>query len=740
VAGLATPAYAQETPPALEEIVVTAERRAENLQKVGIAVSAFSGEQIADLNLASSNELATLVPNLDIAEPFGAGNQPAIFIRGIGLADFATNNSGPVGVYVDDLYISSPSAQVFQVFDLERVEVLRGPQGTLYGRNTTGGAIKYLSARPTEALFAEFRGQYAEYDTSRLEGAVSGPLREGLRGRLAVVKEDSNGYMHNVVDGSDRTGSDTLAFRGLLEGDLTDRLSFTAALYGGIVDGPAASYRRQGVMQADGATPCSVADARAGRCYDFFVFPTERDFYDVSENRKPTLDVENYAGALTLRWQGEAVTVQSVTGLQYLDKHNFEETDVNPIDFLNLDYEVDSHTFTEELHFTGATDRMQWIAGVFYLDETLDQDQTADIGREFRPVIESIDPVLYPGGFDPAASAIGVPAFFGRVRSAQELESWAVFGQVNYSLTDALDVVFGLRYTDEEKTFDQRVDLEEPTFTAPLYDYRDSIQDDNLSGKVAIEYSPTDDLFVYGSIATGFKAGGYNGGFLFDVNQQQPFDPETITTYELGLKSTWLDGRLRANAAAFYNDYQDMQLFRIEAGAGLIPLQILDNAGEANTWGLELELAAVPFEGFDVQLSLGYLETDLAKYVTDAGADLSGNDLAQSPKLSGFAYFDYERPLGESLTFLSELSFSFKDDAYFTADNNPILRQDAYWLANLRLGIGGATGHWRLAFFCTNLFDEEYLVHGFDLSPTLGSNQLFLGRPRTAGVELVLRL
>jgi len=217
IACVASSAYAAETaPPALEEIVVTAERRAENLQTVGIAVSAFSGEQIADLRLASSNELATLVPNLDIAEPFGAGNQPAIFIRGIGLADFATNNSGPVGVYIDDLYISSPSAQVFQPYDLERVEVLRGPQGTLYGRNTTGGAIKYISAEPSREPYAGFRGQFAEYNETYLEGVVSGPINDAVRGRIAVVKQDSDGYMFNTVDRTDRTGSDTLSFRGIL--------------------------------------------------------------------------------------------------------------------------------------------------------------------------------------------------------------------------------------------------------------------------------------------------------------------------------------------------------------------------------------------------------------------------------------------------------------------------------------------------------------------------------------------
>jgi iron complex outermembrane receptor protein len=733
-------AWAVDSSPVLEEIVVTAQRREQTLAEVGIAVSAFSGQQIADMNLASSNELAQMVPNLNIAEPLGAGNQPAIFIRGIGLSDFGTNNSGPVGVYVDDLYVSSPSAQVFQTFDLARVEVLRGPQGTLYGRNTTGGAIKYISARPTDELHAEFRASYADYDTTRFEAAASGALGERIRGRLSAVKDDSDGFVRNTFDGSDRNGADALAFRGILEFDPTEQLNVAVALYGGSVDGPAASYRRQGVMEADGVTPCAKPDVTAGRCFDFFGFQTESDFFDVSENREPTLDVDNYSGSITARWTGATYSFLSVTGLQTLDKFHEEETDVNPIDYLFLQYGVESDTFTQEFQVSGESGSLQWIAGAFYLDETIDQDQTADLGREFRPLIESIDPDAYPGGFDPEGTAIGVPALFARVKAQQKLESVALYGQGSYSLTESFDAVLGLRYTDETKDFRQQPTFVEPTFVVPVFDYRGSMSDSNLSGKAALEYSPDRDLLVYGSISTGFKAGGFNGDFLFDINEQKPYDPETITAYELGLKSTWLDGALRMNAAVFYNSYSDMQLFRIEEGTSVIPLQVLDNAGKAVTQGIELEFAAVPVEGLDLQLSIGLLDTELTEYVTDAGEDLSGNRLAQSPEVSASGILNFERPLGDSLTLISALSFSFQDDVYFTANNDPALRQDAYWLANLRLGLRSASGRWQATLFCANVFDEEYVVHGFDLSTTMGSNQLMLGRPRTAGIEVSLHL
>lgn len=732
--------WAADTPSALEEIVVTSQRRAQPLQSVGISVSAFTGSQIDDLNLANSNELAQIVPNLNIAEPFGAGNQPAIFIRGIGLSDYATNNSGPVGVYIDDLYVSSPSAQVFPTFDLERVEVLRGPQGTLYGRNTTGGAIRYIAARPTDAPHASVRAQYAEYGTTHVDAMVSGPLGDALKGRLAVVKDDSDGFVHNLFDGSDRNGTDSLAFRGTLQYQPMDRLDITATLHGGLVDGPAASYRRQGVMEADGVTPCAKADVIAGRCYDFFGFADERGHFDVSENHAPKLDVDSYGSSLVVRWDSDGFSFLSVTGFQTLEKSHDEETDANPIDWLSLHYGVDSDTFTQEFQFSGETTSVHWIAGAFYLDETLDQSQDADLGREFRPLIESIDPEAYPGGFDPDGLAIGLPAFFGHVDARQKLESVAVYGQVQLAVMDSLDAILGLRYTDEQKDFRQQPTLVEPTFAVPLYDYRDSIEDDDFSYRAALEYSPDDDLLVYGSVATGFKAGGFNGGFLFDIAEQRPFDPETITTYELGIKSTWLGGRLRVNAAAFYNSYSDMQLFRIDAGDGVIPLQVLDNAGKAETRGMELELAAVPVEGLDVQLNLGLLDTELTDYVTDAGDDLSGNSLMQAPEMSLSGILNYERPMGGLGTFLGQLSFSYQDDVFFTANNDRALQQEAYWLANVRIGLRSANGRWQASLFSTNVFDEEYFVHGFDLSPTLGANQQFVGRPRTSGVEIAFRL
>lgn len=740
-AGLPTVSPAAETaPPALEEIVVTAQKRSQNLQEVGIAISAFSGERVDAMNLASSNELARLVPNLNIGEPFGAGNQPAIFLRGIGLADFATNNSGPIGVYVDDLYVSAPSAQVFQAFDLERVEVLRGPQGTLYGRNTTGGAIRYLSAAPTDTPLLRLRGQYGSYDTRKLEAVASGPLSDRLRGRVAVVKDDSDGYLENQLDGSSRNGTDTVAFRGLLEADATARLSIEAAVYGGFVDGPAASYRRQGIMAADGTTPCAPRDVRADRCFDFFGFGAERAFRDVSENRRPTLDVDNLNGRLKLTWQGDGISVTSITGFQSLDKTHEEEADVNPIDWLFVDYEVESDTFTQELQLSGGGARLEWIVGAFYLDETLDQLQHADLGREFRPLIEGVDPVNHPGGFDPDGMALGLPAFHYEMNARQNLESVALFGQVEVPLGPSLDLVAGLRYTDEDKRYRQAPRLVEPGFVIPLYDFDDTAQGDHLSWKLAVEYFPTDRVMTYASVATGFKAGGFNGGFLFDASEQQPYREETITAYEVGLKSTWLDGLLRLNAAAFHNAYDDMQLFRIDAGTGVVPAQVLDNAGKAETTGLELEMALLLAEGLDLALSVGWLDTELTDYVTDLGDDLSGNALAQSPELSAAGTIAYERPLGSVGRLRAHLDVSYQDDVYFTADNNPALAQDGYWLAGARVGLAGLRNGWEVALFATNLLDEEYLVHGFDLGPTQGSNQLMVGRPRTVGIELSYQL
>ncbi len=428
---------AEDTEKRLQPVTITAQKREQSLQDVGISVTAYTGEQLADATLSDSNDLARLVPGLNIGLPTGAGNQPAIFLRGIGLNDFATNNLGPIGVYVDDLFISSPGAQVMQVFDLERVEVLKGPQGTLYGRNTTGGAIKFIAARPTEALQAGLTGQYGEYGTSKLSGFLSGPLASTARGRVAFEKNDSDGYITNQYTGADAAGTDNFSLRGLLDVDLTPDLSAQFGLYGSSVDQPGPRYRSQGVLSPlDAATPCDTRAILGNQCVNVLGFANPDGFYDVDQDTVAHLEADSYAAQAKLIWQFDGFSLTSITGYQSLEKTFLEDSDSSPLNILTVEYNVDSEDISQEIQIAGGGDRLNWILGGFYSSSSLEQDQWLDLYQDLRPLIEAADPEMFPGGFDPDGAAIGVPTLLYQTVNDQDTSIWAAFGQADYEFAE----------------------------------------------------------------------------------------------------------------------------------------------------------------------------------------------------------------------------------------------------------------------------------------------------------------
>lgn len=725
----------------LGTVTITAQKREQSLQDVGISVTAYTGEQLNDANLSDSNDLARLVPGLNIGLPTGAGNQPAIFLRGIGLNDFATNNLGPVGVYVDDLFISSPGAQVMQVFDLARVEVLKGPQGTLYGRNTTGGAIKFVTARPADTLEAGLTGQYAEYGTTKLTGFLSGPLSSAVRGRVAFEKNDSDGYITNRFDGSDAAGTDNLSFRGLLDVDFSSNSSGEFGVYGSLVDQPGPRYRSQGALSPlDAATPCNTAAIIANDCVNVLGFQNPDSFYAVDQNTPAYLDADSYAAQAKLIWDFDGFSITSITGYQSLDKVFLEDSDSSPADILTVQYGVESEDISEEIQIAGGQDRLNWLLGGFYSNSTLDQDQSLDLYKEFRPLIESVDPQSFPGGFDPVGAAIGVPALDYRTVNSLETTVYALFGQADYEFTDQWRGTLGLRYTKEDRDFTQEASFDEAALGAiPLFDFSDEQSDEEVSWKLGLDYLPYEGGLLYASVANGFKGGGYNGGFLFDVSEQKPYEPETVTAYELGVKTDLADGLARLNAAVFYNDYKDMQIFTVVSGGGPVAFAVLDNAANAVTQGAEIELTALPAEGLNLSLGLAYLDTELKDYQTDSGVDFFGNALVQAPEWSANGMARYERPLFGSLLYSAQVDFSYQDKVYFTSDNSEPLSQGAYWLWNAQLGVESESGRWHAALFAKNIGGEEYYSHGFDLVDTIGANQLMLGAPSQIGIELGVR-
>lgn len=739
------------------DIVVTAQRREQNLQDVPVAVTAFSGDAIADLGIQSSADIAGIVPNLEIGLPAGEGNQPLIYIRGVGLSDTNSNNAGPNGVYVDEVYIASPGAQTFQLFDLERVEVLKGPQGTLYGRNATGGAINFISAKPSRDFRAQASLSYASFDTISGEAAVGGPISDAARFRIAGTGTHSNGYVHNLLTGRRENGQGSFALRGQLAFDVTDNFDALLNVHGGKVDTRSPQFRSLGLFDPDTGftTPCAPAAIMANQCGNVLGYVSPQGFHDGNYNKSERLEVGNWGTSARLNWDLGGATLTSISAYDWNDKTHREDSDASPDSLLQIDYKVRSESFTQELRLSGAGGGVNWVAGVYYLHETLRQNQTVDLFRDLRALTPDGGAYLPMADDDPFP-----PVLFSRTLNRQRTDAASIFGQVEIELTPALRATIGGRYNYERKTFFASAQYEEGAITfgpytedgvdhdavtvpvpggiAPNYAFDNRKSFKNVSFKVGLDYDVTDDVMAYASVSTGFKSGGFNGGFLdFDpaqaAIQAQPFDEETLTAYEIGLKSTLLDRRLRFNAAAFYYDYKDLQLYTL-VNTGLVPLSLLDNAANATIYGAEFEMIARPVDRLDITLNLGLLDTEIKNFVT-AAADYSGNRLPLSPKLTFSGIVNYDVPLSSGLALAIQPSFSYRSGQYFSTDNSPLMKQDGYWLLGGRIALKDEGGRWEVALFGRNLTRKKYINYAVDLSD-FGFIEQFRGEPRMFGIEL----
>ncbi|MGH6651612.1 MAG: TonB-dependent receptor [Sphingopyxis sp.] len=745
-ASMPAAAQAQDTAAASDEgigdIVVTAQRREQNLQDVPVAVTAFSGDTIADLGIRSSADIAGVVPNLEIGLPGGEGNQPLIYIRGVGLADTNSNNAGPNGVYVDEVYVSSPGAQTFQLFDLDRVEVLKGPQGTLYGRNATGGAINFITAKPGKDFQARASLSYGSFDTISGEAAIGGPISDHARFRISGTGTHSNGYVHNLLTGRRENGQGSFALRGQLALDIADNLDALISVHGGRVDVRSPQYRSLGLLDpATGfTTPCAPDAIMANQCGNVFGYVSPEGFYDGNYNRSDRLVVKNWGTSVRLGWDLGPVTLTSIAAYDRNDKLHREDTDASPNSILDIDYGVRSESFTQELRLSGSGGGLNWVAGVYYLGETLKQNQTADLFAELRALTPD-------GGADTGgATTGGAPVLFSRTLNRQTTDATSIFGQIEIELMPALRATIGGRYNYERKRFTAAAQLEDdvidgtpiPGGVLPLYAFNNRKSFKNASFKVGLDYDITEDVMTYASVSTGFKSGGFNGGFLsFDpaeaAVQAQPFEEETLTAYEVGLKSTLLDRRLRFNAAAFYYDYKDLQLYTL-INTGAIPLTLLDNAANATIYGAEFELIAKPADRLDITLNLGLLDTEIKDF-TSAGTDFSGNRLALSPTVTFSGIANYEIPVSDGIALAFQPSVSYRSSQFFSADNSPLLEQKGYWLVGGRIALKDEDGRWEVALFGRNLTRKKYINYAVDLSD-FGFIEQFRGEPRMFGVEL----
>ena len=436
----------------VEKVVVTAQRRAQNAQDVPGTVTAIGSKNIKGLGIDSSDKIAEFVPGVTISLPSGQGNQPIIAIRGVGNNDFNTNNSGPNGVYSDEVYMSAPSAQTFQAFDLERIEILKGPQGTLYGRNTSGGAINFISNKPGDDFAFGATGDYSSYNSYALQGFINVPTGDNSAARVAAIWNKSDGFMRNLEDGERVSGTDWYAARALWEVKPTEKFSLLLNFHVANVDALPTKYHRLGALQFNGVDfdACSAADINAGLCTDVFFEGGPTDLYKGNYNRKEHLDVENQGGSATVKFDMGDVTLTSITAYEHNDKLHPEDSDSSRRNLLEIDWGVTSNTFTQELRLSGETEKMNWVAGLYYLGETLKQNQSIDLFHD-------LDFVYGPPFGECNLALITLFTNFcaqtGHSLSEQETTAYAVFGQTDFEILDKTRLTLGGRYTSESRDF-----------------------------------------------------------------------------------------------------------------------------------------------------------------------------------------------------------------------------------------------------------------------------------------------
>jgi iron complex outermembrane receptor protein len=704
--------------PRVDDIIVTAQKRAENLQDVPVAVSAVTGKTLENKRILDLVDLSNATPGLQIKSDDNGAN-PRIFIRGVGVNDFNPATASAVGIYADGVYVGSPLAQRFAFFDLQQAEVLRGPQGTLYGRNTTGGAVNVTSRKPGNDVEADFLAEYGRFNSVNLQGGVSLPLAKDLLSvRVAGIYQRDDGYSVNRLTGDRGNNADRWAVRGSVHftpsGAITDDLAVTVGKSRG---GSIWAYNRSLFpVSPDIAGPdglCAPAYYGTANCTNVLGYANaSKNLYegDYSFEGKDRVNLFTVANTLTINL-GSADIV-AVTGYQHAKRNDQEETDANPLPVITASYIARQNTFSQELRLqSSGKPALRYVFGLYYAHDDLTNNSAYDVLA------------ILPA--DPAA---GIGRFIWPL--AQKTDSYAAFGQVDYDLTSRLTATVGLRYSADHKDF--HYFSGETNTGTPFFTFDGSKTFDSVSGKFGLQYRFTPDVNAYASYSRGTKSGGFFSGQTGNIADIGPYKDETVNAYEAGLKTELLHHTLRANLAAFYYDYQNLQVYTTVID-GFITRQLFTNASAARMYGGELELEATPARGLTISMNAAYLNATYRNFAS-AGADYSGNTLPSAPKISVQTAVDYTQPVSFG-AIVANVSASYRSKVFFDTANTSRLSDQARVYVDGRLGVQLVRNKLEIGVWGKNIFGETNIS---DITPiaSLGFDVVSVGPPRTYGLYL----
>lgn len=697
-------AHAQdaETSSLLEEVLVTAQKRSESAQDVPISMAAFSGQQMTELGINNAADLVNSVPGLQISGS-GGGAINTFSIRGVTQNDFAASQESPVAVYIDEAYISLNTITNFSLFDLERVEVLRGPQGTLFGRNATGGLVQFVTTKPSQDTDGYVELQVGEDGRKRAEAAFGGGFTDTISGRIAGVYEENDGLIRNDI-GPNTMRRDNYAVRGQLLFEPTGDLSINLKAQHAEEDAARGGYAHQVARDGDFVTDPNETDFFGYRDADGNPFTVSQDFDGYS-----TVDFTDLLARI--EWTRGSVTLTSLTNYQDVNDTYGEDADVSPNDIYNYQQANDVKQFSQELRAGWSGTRTRNIVGLFYLDIDGRYD-TTQTGDAFF------------------GTGVGYPAGTAEVVTAsQDTQTWAVFGQSDFDFAEQWTLTIGARYNHDSKDFNYHSTdiyfLQGGDFT-----YADSLSEDDWSGKVQVSYRPNDSWLVYGGVSRGIKSGGFNLPLFPIAADAFPYGGETLIAYEVGFKADLSDS-LRLNAAAFYYDYLDYQAYSFDGFA-----TFLFNA-DASSYGGEIELTASPIRGLEIMLGLALLDAEVTN-VPDTISATGKETPALAPKASFNGLVRYEwAALGGMLSVQGD--YAWQDSQNFNLIYTPVIHEGAYGIANFRLAYTSGNDRWTGALFVRNATDEDYRTYAFDTSGSFGAIENVPGPQRWFGGSLAYR-
>ena len=697
-------AMAEQLP--LEEVIVTAQKRAQSIQDVPISITAFSGNYLEENGIQTIEDVSHMTPNFRSSSGAQTSNN-RIIIRGIGAA--GNNAVEPsVGVFIDSVYYPRPGSVVGLLVDIQSFEVLRGPQGTLFGRNTVAGALNITTRNPAQETEGMIELGLGDYDLYEVGGMFNGALSDSVAGRIAFKYADRDGYGENAYNGEDFGARDDLVVRGKMLFDFSEKLSLlVTADYAEINAGGTAVE-----VLNESSTP--EYEAKTTALYGSS--PTTKDSYDWKINQAHFDELEDEQQGLSFDFNYEfdnGLALRSITAVREWDATNEnQDISVPAIIFPAVtDYETETLSQEFQLMSPGG-ETVDWLAGLYYYQEDYDIGETRDAG-------ESLCVPTIAANF---GAAFGAICSAGQQEGAiltsfsQELESIAVFGQATWNINDSWNTTLGLRWTEDQKDGDFSDEVFNPI--VGLFRAEETIlgmeRDDSKTTWFGnVNWYVTDEIMLFATASTGYKSGGFNsqGGAEALGEERRIFAPEETTNYELGVKSTLLNGSMTANATLFRTDMDD---FQDRAFDGLSFFVV--NAGELRQQGVEADINWTPIAPLRIVAGIGYLDSE---YLEFEGApplpggeaqDLKGERRNFSPEWQTSVSADWTQAFGNGLEWYVGGSWNWVDEQNVgtSSNNNPQSQQDSYSLLNANVGLRSASGNWDVTLFGYNLTDEDY--------------------------------